>query len=274
MEQTMQRGSRSGWQEAESNQLLTAVQAAAEQGRPLKMVFEQVAENLGRKPNSIRNYYYQLVREMPQHHLQRAAPFEMFTADEVHTLLREVLLGKAKGLSVRACVLHKSGGDRSLMLRYQNKYRAILKNKPHMLDEIAQELRSEGYTLPEMAIKRPAQAAETAEIPMQKMAQALSDPSITMMMEGLNTLLYRATQNNNMSKLVELDRLQVAFDMNRLRWEDEEKRLFEALGDMMAICRDFLAQPMKKREEELPKFSADIAMAISNGESLLTEYGQ
>jgi len=273
MEQVISRGARAGWQTVESEQLMTAVKKAAEEGLPLKTVFEQMGEALSRKPNSIRNYYYQLLRDTPQSPLKRAAPFTLFTSEEVRDLLREVLIGKAKGLSVRACVMAKAKGDRSLMLRYQNKYRAIMKNKPSMLEEAAQALRQEGYALPEKAFRRRIEPFECPQANlMTEMAQELSDPSITMMMEGLNTLLYRATQNKGLSKLAELDRLQVAYDMSRLKWEDEEKRLIEALNDMMAICRDLLAQPMELRKEELPRFSADIAMAISNGEALVSEY--
>ncbi len=273
MEQVIQRGARAGWQAAESDRLMDAVQKAAQEGIPLKLVFEQVSTDLNRKPNSIRNYYYQLMRDTPQDHLKRAAPFELFSPEDVHELIREVLIGKAKGLSVRACVMNKADGDKSLMLRYQNKYRAIMKNKPHMLEEVAKELKQEGYALPEAITRQSSPApARITESPMEQMVQEISDPAVTMMMEGLNALLYRAMKNKSNDKLVELDRLRVAYDSNRYEWEKEEKRLKEALNDMMAICRDLLAQPMDQRERELPKFSADIAMAISNGEALLTEY--
>lgn len=273
MEQVIQRGARAGWQAAESDKLMDAVQKAARDGLPLKLVFEQVGTDLGRKPNSIRNYYYQLMRDTPQQHLKRAAPFELFSKEDVHQLLRDVLIGKAQGDSVRACVMKRAGGDKGLMLRYQNKYRAIMKNKPHMLAEVAEELKQEGYALPEPLVFN-ARLAQNAppESPMEQMAYEISDPAITAMMEGLNALLYRAMKNKSQDKLVELDRLRVAYDSSRYQWEKEEKRLKEALGDMMAICRDFLAQPMGLREQELPKFSADIAMALSNGEAILTEY--
>ena len=134
---------RSGWKEEESRLLFDAVRAAAEDGRSLREVFQEVGGQLKRKPNSIRNYYYARIRETPELST-RPAPFRAFTPKELHTLLREVLMGRGQGESVRACVTRLSGGDRSQMLRMQNKYRSILKNRPELLMETAAELRQEG----------------------------------------------------------------------------------------------------------------------------------
>ena len=46
--------SRLGWTEEERRQLTHAVQLTQEQGQPLRMAFESVAESTGRKPNSVR----------------------------------------------------------------------------------------------------------------------------------------------------------------------------------------------------------------------------
>ena len=47
---------RAGWQEAETARLVSAVQEANASGAPLRSVFESLSGDLGRKPNSIRNY--------------------------------------------------------------------------------------------------------------------------------------------------------------------------------------------------------------------------
>ena len=49
-----------GWQEQETSRLFSAVQEAQGSGAPLRQVFEDLSVDLGRKPNSIRNYYYAL----------------------------------------------------------------------------------------------------------------------------------------------------------------------------------------------------------------------
>ena len=116
MEQAFARaGKRSGWSEAENQLLWETAEEAQHQGLPLKVVFERIAEQTGRRPNSIRNYYYAQVRE--QGGDQHPARFTPFTQQEVDWLMEQVLIARAAGQSVRACLQKLSGGDHSLMLR-------------------------------------------------------------------------------------------------------------------------------------------------------------
>lgn len=73
-----------------------SVKEAANSGRPLRDVFADVGERLSRKPNSIRNFYYARVREMPEL-AARQTPFRAFTQEEVNALLRNVLIGPRPG---------------------------------------------------------------------------------------------------------------------------------------------------------------------------------
>ena len=122
MEQTMVKGPRSGWREDEIDQLWREIQRANASGQPLRSVFEEMGGRLGRKPNSVRNYYYMQLRGQEGDTLRRAQPFEAFTEAEVRSLLKSVLRARAQGQSVRACVMALSQGDHARMLRYQNKY--------------------------------------------------------------------------------------------------------------------------------------------------------
>jgi hypothetical protein len=275
MEQALHRSSRTGWRDEESDTLFSAVREASRQGTPLRSVFEQVASSLGRKPNSIRNYYYAQLRQRPETGLNRAAPFQTFSEEEVRELLRTVLIARGQGISVRACVMRMAGGDRGLMLRYQNKYRSILKNRPHLLSEVAEELRQEGIAVPENPDSSrlqdvPARTASQLNR-AQQLAQALGDPAVQQMLEGLNTLLQRALAFRGRDKTVELDRLQITYDLARMRWEDEQNRLHEAINDMLNVCREFLGLTMDRRLEGLDDFSGLLAIKISNLENLLTK---
>ena len=49
---------RSGWSDEETRALMDAAHRARAAGRPLREVFDAAAFRTGRKPNSIRNYYY------------------------------------------------------------------------------------------------------------------------------------------------------------------------------------------------------------------------
>ena len=140
MEQTMVRGPRSGWREDEIDQLWREIQRANASGQPLRSVFEEMGGRLGRKPNSVRNYYYMQLRGQEGDTLRRAQPFETFTEAEVRSLLKSVLRARAQGQSVRACVMALSQGDHARMLRYQNKYRSLLKKRPELVAEICREM--------------------------------------------------------------------------------------------------------------------------------------
>ena len=130
---------RTGWKNDEENLLFNAVKTAREQGRSLKSVFDYVAQQTGRKPNSIRNYYYAKAKENPEH--DHSPAFVPFTQEEMWDLLTSVLGAQAKGQSVRACTLKLGGGDTKAMLRYQNKYRAMIKNNPVFVKEVVRYMR-------------------------------------------------------------------------------------------------------------------------------------
>ena len=93
MTQTPSTHPRGGWQQDEIDLLFSSVKEAADNGRPLRDVFADVGERLSRKPNSIRNFYYARVREMPEL-AARQTPFRAFTQEEVNALLRDVLIGR------------------------------------------------------------------------------------------------------------------------------------------------------------------------------------
>ena len=274
MEQTLHRGPRAGWQTEEADRLFAAVRDANRQGTPLRSVFEHMAQELGRKPNSIRNYYYAQLRSQPQEGLSRAVPFETFTDEEVRHLLRQVLMARGEGLSVRAAVIRMADGDRRGMLRYQNKYRAILKNKPQLIQETAQALRAEGLPcpadpLPSRRLPAPSQAELWEQA--QSLTHALGDPAVSQMLQGLNTLLERARQNADQDPLTQLDRLNVRYDLSRMAWEDQMSQLHQELEKLMALGRDFLALPLSQRETQLDSYCQALAMAIAQGEAALTQ---
>lgn len=135
---------KNGWKAEETEMLAQAAQKAHEQGASLRSVFEDIGQQLGRKPNSVRNYYYLQLRENRDFSVRRAAPFALFSEDEVEELVRQVILAQSRGESVRSCVMTLSGGDKTAMLRYQNKYRSVLRKKPEMILRICEELSMEG----------------------------------------------------------------------------------------------------------------------------------
>ena len=227
---TQAKSSHGGWREEETAILFDAVESAQREGRSLRDAFGDVGRQLGRKPNSIRNYYYAQARALPDLH-PRKAPFQTFTQEELDWLLREVLLARAEGESVRACVARLSGGDRQRMLRYQNKYRSVLKNRPELIEAAAEKLRAEGRS-----VSAPVRAPEESGAYHEALEMSLmtGDRTLQLMLGSLNQLLRRAiTAERRVGALPELqamekkwsearrdaDRLRVQVDLLKLELE-------------------------------------------------------
>ncbi len=231
---------RAGWQQDEIDVLFAAVREAAQNGKPLRDVFADVGVRLSRKPNSIRNFYYARVHEDPEL-AARQTPFRAFTPEELNSLLRNVLIGRGQGESVRACVTRLAGGDRAGMLRYQNKYRSVLKNRPEMLEEIARELKAEGLPCPEnVTACRRYERSPKGLNSLNQLEQHMDDPTVRRMVEGLSELLERSRSRAELQEadaaseqgalLVpyqkwadarrEADRLKVEVDLLKMELED------------------------------------------------------
>ncbi len=243
------RPARCGWQQEETDMLWREIRAAADSGAPLRQVFDRMGQALGRKPNSVRNYYYMQLRDQAGEELRRAAPFETFTEDEVHDLLRRVLMARGEGRSVRSCVMDMSNGDRTLMLRYQNKYRSILRKKPDLIAQVRHELEAEGLPCPDQA----AAAPPTGVLPD-------GDPDAQAIWTHTAALAQRARENAVSAH----DRLRVQRDLLAMQLED----LQSAAKCMLADCKDFLGEEEAVRPFRLDAFCQALSGHIARIESI------
>lgn len=270
MESQVKTRNRTGWQEDETTRLFTAVKEASATGAPLRSVFEALSDDLGRKPNSIRNYYYACLRQKPDAAYLRAAPFATFTPEETHHLLRQVLMARGQGISVRSCVMDMAEGDHSLMLRYQNKYRTLLKHRPEMIEAVREELRQEGLPHPKAPTIDRADSAfcdpeDTAA------ARLMAEPCVSAMLEGLKELLRRAARCEEVhEKQRIIDRLQVQQDLRRIAWEKDFDEATAHLEGILCLLRDFLALPRESQVPQLDTFRDAALESLAQAESFLT----
>ena len=241
--------SRSGWAKEETDFLWKEIQAAAQQGLPLREVFQRAGDTLGRKPNSVRNYYYMQLKDQGEGDWRRAAPFETFTQEEVHDLLRQVLIARGQGQSVRSCVMALSQGDKSKMLRYQNKYRSILRKKPELIDRVCRELASEGLPCPSAVIVQP--------LPSKAEDAWPDDPDVRTILSSLRALSRRASAPAG-------DRLKVQRDLLLMQLED----LQLAAKAMIGECKEFLGESEQDRPIRLAAFCDALRTHLSRLESL------
>ena len=244
MEQAIMHGRRTGWSDEESRLLWETADEAQQQGLPLKAVFESIAEKTGRRPNSIRNYYYAQVQKR-EGGAGRPARFVPFTQQEVDWLMEQVLTARAQGQSVRSCLQALSGGDHSLMLRYQNKYRAVIKNRPEYVQKMVEALNARG-----VACETP-QVNHRARPDVGAACQAMVDEA-------------RRAGDAELARACET--------LTRRLLHSREARygeLSEAAQAMVGELKNFLAAPEAERGEMLPAFCARMAERVGEVEALL-----
>ena len=240
-------GRRTGWSESENKLLWETADEAQQQGLPLKAVFEQIALKTGRRPNSIRNYYYAQVRtrEDGQAHAARFVPF---TQDEVDWLMEQVLIARAEGQSVRSCLQKLSGGDHSLMLRYQNKYRAVIKSRPDYVRALVERLNSEGVACDTPRVNHRARCdLGTSCAHLVGEAQRAGDAELARACEVLS----RCLQERRSARA--------------------ESRLAQAAAALIAPIKDFLALPEEARQREISPLCDALAERVGEMEAAMPE---
>ncbi len=136
-----------GYTEEEAKRLVNFISEGRKRGQTLTGLFESYAAKTGRAKGSVRNYYYALLRctgdkrvkELLSGKNLKAEKILPFSEEETDRILKEILIRKSKGASVRKAVLGLAGGDDKLMLRYQNKYRNVLTKQPERIEKLMKE---------------------------------------------------------------------------------------------------------------------------------------
>ena len=297
---------RGGWKPEEDSLLFELVNEAHEQGKPLKTVFEQVASKTGRRPNSIRNYYYARIKEGDGRELGlgQSAAFIPFTDEEIESLLRTVLSEQAKGVSVRACTLAMGCGDNKLMLRYQNKYRSLIKSNPKLVKRIIEEMKSEGADVfdPYEIQKGPRRAGrprKNTEGLVDAISGVVNDLNrvdgldVTSFFESIGALAVGAAKGAEaVSRLQELESGEVsATDIIRLKEQNGELReqvhaqameleaqkerftsLLRLFRQLMSVNREFLCMTSVVKMSYLSSYIRELTRNVEDCEKLIIEY--
>ena len=288
------RGPHGGWQQQEIDVLERTVSEAAQTGQSLRSVFERVSEELGRKPNSIRNFYYAQLRTQEGGAAPRALPFETFAPEEVEQLVERVLTARGQGKSVRACVRELSGGDKTRMLRYQNKYRSTVRTRPELVHRVMDRLSEQG--VPFVSPYPQKESAQTGLSALRGRAAVSGDPQLTQLFDGLSHLLDLALSNGagdaqedgnaprdsdalrdsdtpgdgdalrDSDALRRADRLNARCDMLRIALSDEQERrtrLAKETGGMVTLLKEYIALPEAERGSRTEAFCHQAAQRLS-----------
>ena len=274
------RGPHGGWQQQEIDVLERTVSEAAQTGQSLRSVFERVSEELGRKPNSIRNFYYAQLRTQEGGTAPRALPFETFAPEEVEQLVERVLTARGQGKSVRACVRELSGGDKTRMLRYQNKYRSTVRTRPELVRQVMDRLREQG--VPFVSPYPQKESAQTGLSALRGRAAVSGDPQLAQLFDGLSHLLDLALGDRDGQRaaaspgdgdalqdsdaLRRADRLTARCDMLRIALSDEQERrtrLAKETGGMVTLLKEYIALPESERGSRMEAFCDQAAQRLA-----------
>ena len=274
------RGPHGGWQKQEIEMLQRGIDEAASAGESLRSAFERVAAQLGRKPNSIRNFYYAQLRENGENTAQRPLPFETFSPVEVEQLIENVLTARARGMSVRACVRSLAGGDHTRMLRLQNKYRSTVRTRPELVQRVMQRLSEEGvpYVSPYALTQQEAQPQLSM---LRQRAAQTGDARLESLFDSLDHLLTLALSPKEEEPGIgtgeaqrRADRLGAHCDMLRIALSDEQRRLTrlrEETGGMVTLIKEFIALPQSERSSCCAAFCQQAAGRLSAVECAMME---
>ena len=122
---------------------------------PLSTLFERFGAINGKAKGTVRNLYYALAKksiadkEFCQKYLGgkpiKISKIIEFSKQDEKELIKKIIIEKNSGKSVRSVIMGLTNGDAKLALRYQNKYRNVIKNKPQLALEIAKEVNGD-YT--------------------------------------------------------------------------------------------------------------------------------
>ncbi len=297
------RAAHAGWKTEEENLLFSEVERGRESGKPLKAVFDAVAKKTGRRPNSIRNYYYAKIKQDESRAACAAhcSAFVPFTDAEIRSLLRTVLIEQSKGVSVRACTLSMGGGDNKAMLRYQNKYRSLLKNNPELVHEVVKELRAEGIRAMDPcgempAVRRAGRPRKSAISLVDVMSTVVNDLDkvegldVVAFFESLGTLAISAAKGAAGARAAEMAeggeteflrvrdqntelRAQLKSQQNELASQRERfNALLSLHRQLMNVNREFLGMTGVVKMSSLSSYIRDLSRNVEDCERLLPEY--
>jgi len=168
------------------------------------------------------------------------------------------------------------------MLRYQNKYRTILKTRPELIAQVCEELKQEGLPCPDVA-PVPAVRIDHADAAFcdpedAAAARLMAQPCVHHMLEGLKELLRRAARAEaSPEEAVQqkcrdlqraVDRQQVQHDLQRIAWEKDFDDCTAHLRTVIEVLREYVA-----RDAESDSLSGAV-VALQEAEGFLERQRQ
>ena len=245
--------SKGGWTKSEEELLFSEAKAALGSGKPVKSVFDRVAEATGRRPNSIRNFYYLKLKETDE--LSKCG-FVPFSPEEVESLLRTMLTEQANGRSVRSIAMGLGNSDKKAMLRYQNKYRSVVRSDPDLVGRVMAQLEAEGEAYIDPYLRRPKEPEADLSLVVSGLVKNLrsAGTDAQSFLLSLSALVERAANGGQ--------RAPSALDNELARARKTNEQLSRRLSELVSLNRDFLALSGMQRLSELGDYLLAVRSAV------------
>lgn len=286
------------WTVEETKRLFNLCERARKEGKGLKIAFETIAKEVGRKPNSVRNYYYahlktlNLMPEMSQKLGIKVLPakttsFKTFAEPEITDLVKFILIEQGKGKSVRSITTEMSEGNKSLMLRLQNKYRSVVFRQRKKTESIMRALRSQKTTFYNPYTK--SVVTDGIEEPMDDYAlfsnlktitASLEDEQVKDLFKGLARLVQMATSGGDDDQKIDVKVLEIkkkeienerVWEENkalksmieRMRMELTERKLDSNLEQLREVNKVFLTKADNDKIKSLGDYVSELGKILA-----------
>lgn len=200
----------SRWKDEEVKKLFDFIENGRKNNVPLINLFSQYAHLTGRKPNSVRNYYYIELEALQEDEnrtkklgidlsIHKKNDQKEFSADETRELVMKILQMTSKGISVRKACLTLANGDITQMVRFQNKFRTVVVKQKELFDECLSKLQTKDT---KYVSKRPDNV-----IAFRNNKTSLTDSDINSLFLGLVKLVKKqATEQATKNQEIEITR--------------------------------------------------------------------
>lgn len=238
----------SRWNNEEIKNLFNFVSNQTQKGQTRANAFSLFAKQSNRKPNSVRNYYYlelEFLKKNPKQAQELAININLhqkqepnfFSNNEAQKCMQDINNLVSKGHSVRKACLILSDGNIEQMVRLQNKYRSLQKEK-----------QKENTPKPNNIISMP------------QRAKGLTDQEINSLFMGLLKLIKASAKQESLN------------DQNK-KTEDANQQLRKALvainekeKELKKLREGFelLKQENTKAKQTITNLRAETASLIAN----------
>ena len=266
----------SKWKDEDVKKLFSFIESGKEKSQNLSGLFSLFAKLTKRKPNSVRNYYYQELNELEKNAerrqklginltLHKKCEQKEFSKDETEKLVESVLSLTSKGYSVRKACLILAKNDAIKMIRYQNKFRSVVLKDKNLYEKCLQNLEIQN---PNFAKKRPSNVLN-----FTNPKTFLTESDINSLFLGLVKLVQKQTQEKTKKECNldykkandELRKMLVKINEKDAKIKNLQKQIIEKnatnqkLCEQMQLLRSQNVNTVNEKNQKLKNFSQKLA---------------